>query len=79
MARVSKQMEKEIADMLIHDKKMSDVVRNWDGSGAMTTCTGVDVSNDLQVVKVYLSIMSDDPVEKDRIMRRMQGLTKCAL
>jgi ribosome-binding factor A len=78
VARVSKQIQKEVSTLLVTDKVLLDVIRNYDGGGALCDCSGIQVSNDLQVVKIYLTMMTDDPVEKDRILQRMKGLTGCA-
>lgn len=63
VAKVASQVQRELSDMLLCD----DVVRravdpSGAGGGALTalaSITSVYVSNDLQVVKAYVSIYSD--------------------
>jgi ribosome-binding factor A len=66
MARVSKQIEREIGLLFVSDKVVQAAVcperRRGidDGMSALASVTEVEVSNDLQVAKVYLSIYSDE-------------------
>lgn len=66
MARVSKQIEREIGILFVSDKVVQAAVcperRRGidDGLSALASVTEVEISNDLQVAKVYLSIYSDE-------------------
>lgn len=66
IARVEKQIEREVGALLIHDKVLQKAVcperrRGMDGAvSALASVTDVKISNDLQVAKVYLSIYSDE-------------------
>ncbi|XP_010530801.1 PREDICTED: probable ribosome-binding factor A, chloroplastic [Tarenaya hassleriana] len=63
---VAKQIQREISDMLLTDKVLQYAVLPEAGLGAdrylssLTTISDVEVSNDLQVVKVYVSVFGDD-------------------
>lgn len=62
MAKVAKQIEREVGQLLISDKTLQAAVcperrRGFDGAlSALASVTEVVISNDLQVAKVYLSI-----------------------
>ncbi len=62
VAKVAKQIEREVGQLLISDKTMQAAVcperrRGFDGAlSALASVTEVQISNDLQVAKVYLSI-----------------------
>lgn len=79
IARVSKQIEREIGSLLISDKVVMEAVCPErkrgidDGLSALASITEVDISNDLQVAKVYLSIYSDE-AGKAAAMRGLQRL-----
>lgn len=66
VARVAKQIEREVGSLLIYDKVLQQAIcperkRGMDGAlSALASVTDVQVSNDLQVAKVFLSIYSDD-------------------
>lgn len=66
MARVSKQIEREIGVLFVSDKVVQAAVcperkRGIDDAlSALASVTEVEISNDLQVAKVYLSIYSDE-------------------
>lgn len=75
---MTKQIEREIAFLLASDEMLLKVTRNRDTNTSLCTCSGVVVSNDLQVVKVYLTVLSENPDKKDEIMARMKGLSSCA-
>ena len=66
IARVEKQIEREVGALLIHDKVLQKAVcperhRGMDGAvSALASVIDVKISNDLQVAKVYLSIYSDE-------------------
>ncbi|XP_042465104.1 probable ribosome-binding factor A, chloroplastic [Zingiber officinale] len=63
---VAKQIQRELSDMLITDKVLQYAVLPEASLGAdrylssLTTISGVEVSSDLQVVKVYVSVFGDD-------------------
>ena len=78
VARVQQQMRREISQMFQQDQKVKgmlnpdykfgiDVV-----STSIATVSDCEVSNDLQVVKVYVSVLGDDRVKKNA----MKGLKK---
>lgn len=93
VARVTRQIEREMGDLLATDKILLDVTgargpgragpaRTGDdgGSGSaprapVCTCTGCEVSGDLQVVKIFLSIFTDDAAARRHMMQRCQGLS----
>lgn len=76
---MSKQIEREIGHIMLTDKVLMDVTQvkspNGDRRGALCSCSGVHVTNDLQVVKVYMSVLSDDASVKERILSRLSGLS----
>lgn len=78
VARVAKQIEREIGSLLLTDKVILDVTRpagNGSSLGdALCSCTGVELSNDLQVVKIYVSIYSDKQDVRQRMLTRLSGL-----
>ncbi|PRW60528.1 putative ribosome-binding factor chloroplastic [Chlorella sorokiniana] len=79
VAKVAKQIEREVGNLLITDKILQAAVcperrRGFDGAlSALASVTEVHISNDLQVAKVYLSIYSDD-VGKAAAMEGLQKL-----
>ena len=79
VARVAKQIEREVGQLLITDKIMMQAVcperrQGLDGAvSALASVTEVQLSNDLQVAKVFLSVYSDEP-GKDAAIRGLQKL-----
>ena len=63
---------------MVTDKVLLDVTGSREGGNPVCSCSGVEVSGDLQVVKIFMSVMTDDIYEKKHIISRMQGLEKCA-
>ncbi|KAF2301951.1 hypothetical protein GH714_030669 [Hevea brasiliensis] len=63
---VAKQIQRELSDMLLTDKVLQYAVLPEAALGAdrylssLTTISDVEVSADLQVVKVYVSVFGDD-------------------
>ncbi|CAN0890444.1 Cytoplasmic tRNA 2-thiolation protein 2 [Linum grandiflorum] len=63
---VAKQIQREISDMLLTDKVLQYAILPEAALGAdrylssITTISDVEVSGDLQVVKVYVSVFGDD-------------------
>ncbi|CAN1125009.1 Probable ribosome-binding factor A, chloroplastic [Linum perenne] len=63
---VAKQIQREISDMLLTDKVLQYAILPEAALGAdrylssITTISDVEVSGDLQVVKVYVSVYGDD-------------------
>nr|XP_009391839.1 PREDICTED: probable ribosome-binding factor A, chloroplastic [Musa acuminata subsp. malaccensis] len=63
---VAKQIQRELSDMLLTDKVLQYAVLPEASLGAdrylssLTTISGVEVSGDLQVVKVYVSVFGDE-------------------
>lgn len=78
VAKVAKQIEREVGQLLISDKVLQQAVcperrRGFDGAvSALASVTEVQISNDLQVAKVYLSIYSDEL----GVAAAMEGLQK---
>ncbi|KAH9623729.1 hypothetical protein KSS87_012877 [Heliosperma pusillum] len=66
VAMVAKQIRRELSDMLLTDKNLQYAILPETALGAdrylssVTTISDVEVSADLQVVKVYVSIFGDD-------------------
>lgn len=66
VAMVAKQIRRELSDMLLTDKNLQYAVLPEAALGAdrylssVTTISDVEVSADLQVVKVYVSIFGDE-------------------
>lgn len=62
VAKVAKQIEREVGALLITDKTLQAAVcperrRGFDGAlSALASVTEVQISNDLQVAKVYVTI-----------------------
>jgi hypothetical protein len=81
-----------MGDLLLTDKVLIDVTNSkargrvaaGDSGGSIApggplcSCSGIEVSNDLQVVKVFLSIFTDDMEARQHIMKRCRGLAGCA-
>ncbi|XP_050232429.1 probable ribosome-binding factor A, chloroplastic [Mercurialis annua] len=63
---VAKQIQRELSDMLLTDKVLQYAILPEAALGAdkylssLTTISDVEVSGDLQVVKVYVSVFGDD-------------------
>ena len=84
IARVAKQIEREVGSLLIYDKVLQKAVcperkRGMDGAlSALASVTEVQVTNDLQVAKVYLSIYSDDVGKEAAItgLQRLEGYVR---
>ncbi|VFR00059.1 unnamed protein product [Cuscuta campestris] len=63
---VASQIKREISDMLLTDKVLKSAIMPEYGLGAdlylssLTSISDVEVSTDLQVVKVYVSVFGDD-------------------
>lgn len=63
---VAKQIQRELSDMLLTDKVLQYAVLPEASLGAdrylssLTTISDVEVSSDLQVVKVYISVFGDE-------------------
>lgn len=63
---VAQQIRRELADMLLRDKVLQQAILPETALGAdkylssLTTISDVEVSGDLQVVKVYVSVYGDD-------------------
>jgi ribosome-binding factor A len=84
VARVAKQIEREVGSLLIYDKVLQQAIcperkRGMDGAlSALASVTDVQISNDLQVAKVYLSIYSDDEGKEAAIvgLQRLEGYVR---
>eukprot|EP01025_Chloroclados_australasicus_P044195 TRINITY_DN4768_c0_g1_i1.p2 TRINITY_DN4768_c0_g1~~TRINITY_DN4768_c0_g1_i1.p2 ORF type:complete len:320 (+),score=24.79 TRINITY_DN4768_c0_g1_i1:1-960(+) len=77
VAKVSRQIEREIGDLLLNDRALQNAVcpeRLLGDStlSAIASVTEVELSGDLQVAKVYISVFSDAAGK----MRAWQGLQK---
>ncbi len=76
---MAKQIEREIGNLLLYDKVMQEAVcperrRGLDSAvSAIASVTEVELSNDLQVAKVFLSIYSDE-MGKESAMRSLKNL-----
>lgn len=63
---VSKQIQRELSNMLLTDKVLQFAILPEASLGAdkylssLTTITDVEISSDLQVVKVYVSVFGDE-------------------
>jgi ribosome-binding factor A len=63
---VQQQIHRELADMLLHDTVLQQAIVPESGLGAdmylssMATITDVEISNDLQVAKVFVSLYGDE-------------------
>lgn len=79
MARVAKQMEREIGSILLSDKLILDVTKPTSDGPCLCSCTGVEITNDLQVVKVYVSVYTKDEEVRTKMLSRLSGLAGYAL
>jgi ribosome-binding factor A len=78
--KVQQQMRREISQMMQQDKNLRGMISPEERMGVdnilsvMATVAEVEVSNDLQVVKVYVSILGDDRGKKNAIkgLKRME-------
>jgi ribosome-binding factor A len=75
---VGKQIEREIGSFLLTDELMLDVTKNRRANVSLCSCSGVEISNDLQVVKIYISMLTNDPQARETVMIRLKGLSGCA-
>lgn len=63
---VAKQIQREISDMLLTDKVLRFAIQPEAALGAdrylssVTTISGVEISSDLRVAKVYVSVFGDE-------------------
>lgn len=78
VAKVASQIQREISEMFIYDKVLQSAIspERQTGSDALTaipSITHVHVTNDLQVVKVYVSVYSDS-MGKQRALRNLKKL-----
>lgn len=79
VARVNKQLEREIGSLLLFDKVLQKAVcpekrRGMDAAeSAIASVTEVRITSDLQVARVYISIFSD-PVGKQTAMEELARL-----
>ncbi|KAK9906842.1 hypothetical protein WJX75_008950 [Coccomyxa subellipsoidea] len=79
VARVAKQIEREVGTLLLTDRVLQGAVSPEIKLGldtavsALASVTDVELSNDLQVAKVYISIYSD-PQGKDIAMKGLSRL-----
>lgn len=68
IAKVSSQIQREVSDLLVNDKTLQAAVSperaTTDNVTAVASITHVHVTNDLQHVKVYVSIYSDQRGKK---------------
>ena len=84
MARVSKQIEREIGSLLVSDKVVQSAIcperrRGIDDAlSAMASVVEVEVTNDLQVAKVYVSVYSDEAGKATAIkgLQRLEGYVR---
>lgn len=84
IARVSKQIEREIGNLLLHDRVLQEAVcperkRGLDTAvSALASVTEVVISNDLQVAKVYVSVFSDDAGKETAMagLKRLEGYVR---
>jgi ribosome-binding factor A len=84
MARVSKQIEREIGSLFVSDKVVQQAVCPERGRGiddslsAMASVVEVEVTNDLQVAKVHVSIYSDESgkVTAMKGLHRIEGYVR---
>ena len=78
--KVQQQMRREISSMMQSDKNLRAMISPEERMGVdhmlsvMATVADVEVSNDLQVVKVYVSILGDERGKNNAIkgMKRME-------
>jgi len=78
--KVQQQMRREISNMMQTDKNLRAMISPEERMGVdnilsvMATVAEVEVSNDLQVVKVYVSILGDERGKKNAIkgLKRME-------
>lgn len=81
---MAKQIEREVGALLIYDKVLQQAVcperrRGLDGTvSALASVTDVQISNDLQVAKVFLSIYSDDLGKEAAILglQKLEGYVR---
>ncbi|GAB2218137.1 hypothetical protein Droror1_Dr00001355 [Drosera rotundifolia] len=67
---VEAQIMRVLNDMLENDKGLSDDMNSF------TTFSDIEVSNDLQVVKVYVSFLSDSKREREIALADLKAKTK---
>lgn len=82
VAKVTKLIEREIGSLMLTDNVLMDITKPrstlGDVRGTLCSCTGVHVTSDLQVVKVYVSVFTDDAAAKQHTLARLTGLSGCA-
>lgn len=82
VAKVTKLIEREIGSLMQTDNVLMDITKprstSGDVRGTLCSCTGVHVTSDLQVVKVYVSVFTADAAAKQHTLARLKGLSGCA-
>jgi ribosome-binding factor A len=82
VAKVTKQIEREIGSLMHTDNILMEITKprstSADVRGTLCSCTGVHVTSDLQVVKVYVSIFTEDDAAKQHTLARLTGVQGCA-
>lgn len=82
--RVSRQLEREVGELLRSDKVMRRAVCPNEAAGhdlalsAMASVTQVELSRDMQVARVYVSLFSDDQGKQTAManLSKLQGYTR---
>jgi ribosome-binding factor A len=82
VAKVTKLIEREIGSLMQTDNLLMEITKpkstSGDVRGTLCSCTGVHVTSDLQLVKVYVSVFTEDDVAKQHTLARLTGLSGCA-
>mmetsp|Transcript_34211 Transcript_34211/g.54823 ORF Transcript_34211/g.54823 Transcript_34211/m.54823 type:complete len:303 (+) Transcript_34211:99-1007(+) len=84
VSKVSQQMRREISNMLQTDKNIRSMISPEERMGVdnvvsvMVTVADVEISNDLQVVKVFVSILGDERGKKNAIngLKKLEGYVR---
>eukprot|EP00242_Pyramimonas_sp_CCMP2087_P009386 CAMPEP_0198213028 /NCGR_PEP_ID=MMETSP1445-20131203/28627_1 /TAXON_ID=36898 /ORGANISM="Pyramimonas sp., Strain CCMP2087" /LENGTH=221 /DNA_ID=CAMNT_0043887617 /DNA_START=301 /DNA_END=966 /DNA_ORIENTATION=- len=84
VAKVQQQLKREISSLFVYDKVLRGAIYPSERAGAdfaltsLASVTEVTVTNDLQVVKVYVSILADPEKQKQTmdVLHKLEGYAR---
>mmetsp|Transcript_11179 Transcript_11179/g.23310 ORF Transcript_11179/g.23310 Transcript_11179/m.23310 type:complete len:250 (-) Transcript_11179:848-1597(-) len=84
VARVQQQLKREISTLFVHDKVIRKAIYPTEADGAdfalssLASVTEVNVTNDLQVCKVYVSVLAEPMKQQQTLdaLHRLEGYAR---
>lgn len=84
VARVQQQLKREISTLFVHDKVIRKAIYPTEAGGAdfalssLASVTEVNVTNDLQVCKVYVSVLAEPMKQQQTLdaLHRLEGYAR---